>query len=93
MLLILALVLLGLGWNFGLISGTALVIDATVPQNRARTQGTIDVLIALAGAGGGAMSGMVMAATDFAFLSLAGGFLALILVPVVYWARVRHGHR
>ncbi len=34
-----------------------------------------------------------MAATDFAFLSLAGGFLALLLVPVVYWARVRHGHR
>ena len=28
---VLALMLLGLGWNFGLISGTALVIDATVP--------------------------------------------------------------
>lgn len=88
-LLILALVLLGVGWNFGLIAGTALVIDATVPANRARVQGSIDVLIALAGAGGGAMSGVVMAATDFAFLSLAGGLLALGLIPVLVWARGR----
>lgn len=84
-LLILALVLLGLGWNFGLISGTALVIDATVPENRPRTQGTIDVLIALAGAGGGAMSGVVMASLSYGTLSLAGGFLSLLLIPVLFW--------
>ncbi|EWT05474.1 MFS transporter [Intrasporangium chromatireducens Q5-1] len=88
-LLILALVLLGLGWNFGLVSGTALVVDATVPQNRPRTQGTIDVLIALAGAGGGAMSGMVMSATSYQALSLGGGILALLLIPVLLWARAR----
>jgi MFS family permease len=55
-LLIVALALLGLGWNFGLIAGTALVVDATVPANRPRTQGTIDVLIALSGAGSGVLS-------------------------------------
>lgn len=86
-LLILALVLLGVGWNFGLVAGTALVVDATVPQNRPRTQGTIDVLIALSGAGGGAMSGMVMSATSFQVLSLGGGILALLLIPVLLWAR------
>src|SRR5699024_3936549 len=75
-LLILALVLLGLGWNFGLVSGSALVVDATVPQNRARAQGTIDVLIALSGAGSSAMSGVVMSATSFQMLSLGGGALA-----------------
>jgi MFS family permease len=85
-LLVLALALLGLGWNFGLISGTALVVDATVPANRARTQGTIDVLIALAGAGGGAMSGVVMASAGYALLSIAGGLLSALLVPVVFWA-------
>ncbi|MFE4470457.1 MFS transporter [Leifsonia sp. NPDC056824] len=85
-LLVLALALLGLGWNFGLISGTALVIDATTPANRARTQGTIDVLIALAGAGGGAMSGVVMANAGYALLSIAGGVLSALLVPVVFWA-------
>jgi len=86
-LLILALALLGLGWNFGLIAGTALVVDATSPGNRARTQGSIDVLIALGGAGGGAASGVVTAAAGYGTLSLAGGVLALLLIPVLYWAR------
>lgn len=86
-MLILALALLGLGWNFGLIAGTALVVDGTVPANRARTQGTIDVLIALSGAGGGALSGVVMAGTSFAALSLIGGALSLLLLPMLFWAR------
>ena len=81
-----ALVLLGLGWNFGLISGTALVVDATDPANRPRTQGSIDVLVALAGATGGVLSGLVVDATSFAVLSLSGGLLALALIPVLMWA-------
>ncbi|WP_235019934.1 MFS transporter [Ruania rhizosphaerae] len=89
-LLILALILLGIGWNFGLVAGTALVVDATVPQNRPRTQGTIDVLIALAGATGGTMSAVVMVTSSFQALSLGGGILALALIPVLWWARSRH---
>ncbi len=85
--MVVALTLLGLGWNFGLISGTALVVDSTTQENRARTQGTIDVLIALGGAGGGGASGMVMAATDFSTLSIAFGVLSLLLIPVLVWAR------
>lgn len=90
LLLILALVLLGVGWNFGLISGTALVVDSTVPGNRARTQGTIDVLIAISGAGGGAASGMIMAGSSYQVLALGGGILSLVLIPVLMWARRRH---
>jgi MFS family permease len=86
-LLTVALVLLGLGWNFGLISGTALIVDSTPVETRARTQGAVDVLIALSGAGGGALSGMVVDASSFAVLSLAGGFLSLLLIPVVGWHR------
>jgi MFS family permease len=89
--LVIALCLLGLGWNMGLISGTALVIDATVPATRPRVQGTLDVLVALAGAGGGALSGVVKAQTDYATLALGGGCLAVLLLPVVLWAqRSRH---
>ncbi|MCZ1005861.1 MFS transporter [Streptomyces lydicus] len=47
-----ALVLLGLGWNLGLVSGTALVTDALPPARRASAQGLVDVGIALAGATG-----------------------------------------
>ncbi|WP_339230568.1 MFS transporter [Oceanobacillus sp. FSL K6-2867] len=83
--MILALVLLGIGWNFGLISGTALIVDSTEPSTRAKTQGTVDVFIALAGSSGGAMSGMVVAGSSYEMLSLAGGILSLVLIPVVIW--------
>lgn len=84
-LLITALALLGLGWNFGLISGTALIVDATNPATRAKTQGTIDVLVALAGASGGALSGMVVANSSYSTLALGGGILSLLLIPVGIW--------
>ncbi len=88
-LLIVALALLGLGWNFGLIAGTALVVDSTAPATRASTQGSLDVLIALAGAGGGVASGLVMATTSYGTVSLLGGVLSLLLLPVVFWAARR----
>lgn len=91
-LLILSLVLLGLGWNFGLIAGTALVVDGSTAGNRPRVQGGIDVLIALAGAGGAALSGVVMVATTYGVLSVAGGALSLLLVPVVLLARSKRRH-
>ncbi len=86
-LLVTALALLGLGWNLGLISGTALLVDATTPDNRARVQGTVDVLIALGGAGGGALSGVVVAGAGFPALALGGGVLALLLIPALFRAR------
>ena len=86
-LLVLALALLGLGWNFGLITATALLVDATEPDTRARVQGGVDVLVALSGAGGSAMAGVVMAAGDYSAVTLGGGVLALLLIPVVLWSR------
>ncbi|MEK5382538.1 MFS transporter [Niallia sp. FSL W8-0635] len=86
-LLIIALSLLGLGWNFGLISGTALIVDSTEPSTRAKRQGAVDVLIALSGAAGGALSGMVVAGSSYLTLSLIGGIMSLILIPVVIWSR------
>ena len=43
-LLSLALILLGLGWNLGLVAGTALLTDAVPLERRARTQGTVDLV-------------------------------------------------
>ncbi|MFD3446490.1 MFS transporter [Microbacteriaceae bacterium 4G12] len=85
--LIIALALLGLGWNLGLISGTTLIVDHTHSSNRAKIQGTVDVFIALAGASGGAMSGMVVANSSYTTLSLVGGLFSLVLVPVILWSR------
>jgi len=87
-LLTLALALLGLGWNFGLVSGTAIL--AAVPLAvRARTQGKVDVTIALAGAGGGLASGIVVASAGYPALSLLGGLVALIILPIVAFTPVR----
>ncbi|MFJ9173638.1 MFS transporter [Streptomyces sp. NPDC102360] len=82
-----ALVLLGLGWNFGLVSGTALITDALPVATRARTQGLVDVGISLAGATGGAASGAVVAGVGFPALGLGGGLLAVLLTSL---ALLRH---
>ncbi|MFD5850000.1 MFS transporter [Cytobacillus pseudoceanisediminis] len=84
----LALVLLGLGWNFGLISGTAILVDSTHASTRAKTQGSIDVWIALSGALGGGVSGIVVAYFSFAALSISGAILSLLLIPIVFWAGI-----
>jgi MFS family permease len=82
-LLTLALALLGLGWNFGLVSGSAIITDAVPLETRARTQGLVDVSIAIAGAGGGLASGIVVDVAGYSTLSLAGGLVALAIVPAI----------
>ncbi|MFJ9371553.1 MFS transporter [Nocardia sp. NPDC101769] len=80
-LLALALALLGLGWNLGLVAGTAIITDTVPLATRAKTQGAVDVSIAIAGATGGMGSGLIVAATSYPTLALAGGVLALAVVP------------
>ncbi|GEC08040.1 tetracycline resistance protein [Streptomyces spinoverrucosus] len=82
-LLALALALLGLGWNLGLVSGTAMITDAVPLATRAKTQGMVDVSIAIAGATGGLSSGLVVSAAGYPVLALTGGFLALAVLPAI----------
>ncbi|MFI6180364.1 MFS transporter [Nonomuraea sp. NPDC051191] len=78
-----ALALLGLGWNLGLVAGTAIITDAVPPATRARTQGLVDVSISVSGAVGGLVSGLVVAVAGYPLLAVGGGVLALVVVPVV----------
>lgn len=87
--MILALVLLGVGWNFGFISGTAIIIDSTTIENRAKTQGAVDVWVALAGSAGSILSGVIVAFSSYAILGLIGTCLALVVVPIMIWMRLR----
>ncbi len=91
-----ALALLGLGWNLGLITGTAMITDAVPLATRARTQGLADVSIAISGATGGMASGLVVATAGYPFLTMASAILALAMVPMVIvaskqWFRRRPG--
>lgn len=87
--LAIALILLGLGWNFGLISGTAIIIDSTNLKTRAKTQGSVDVYVALGGSAGSVLSGIVVAYSSYAMLGLIGMYLSIILIPLVLWARYK----
>ncbi|MEZ7172272.1 MFS transporter [Sporosarcina sp. OR05] len=87
--LAIALILLGLGWNFGLISGTAIIIDSTNLKTRAKTQGSVDVYVALGGSAGSVLSGIVVAYSSYAVLGLIGMYLSILLIPLVLWARYK----
>ena len=84
-----ALVLLGLGWNLSLVGGTAAVTNLTTMEDRARSQGTVDVFVALAGASGGLLSGIVLAAASFEALAVAAAVLAAAIVATAATARSR----
>lgn len=89
-LLVMALMLLGIGWNVGLVSGTTLIVYGTHPDSRAVTQGSIDVWYQIFGAGAGVFSGVLMSAAGFGTLTVAGGILALIIVPAILLAPQAH---
>ncbi len=82
-----ALVLLGLGWNLALVGGTALVTNLTSLEDRASTQGTVDLGVALAGAAGGLSSGAVVAAASFEALGLASAVVSVVIILGVVRAR------
>lgn len=49
----------------------------------AKTQGLVEVSIAVAGATGGMASGIMVAATSYRALALNGGVLSLALLPAI----------
>ncbi len=83
-----ALFLLGLGWNFCFVGGSALLSDQLSPVERSRTQGTNDLLVGLASAIGSLGSGIVFAASNYTMIAIVSGVLALIpLLMTLVWIR------
>jgi MFS family permease len=76
--LAIALFLLGLGWNFCFVGGSALLADQLSPLERSRTQGANDLLVGLASAIGSLGSGLVFAASNYTMITIVAGVLALI---------------
>lgn len=80
-----ALFLLGLGWNFCYVGGSALLADQLSPAERARTQGFNDLLVGLAAAFGSLESGFIFASLGYnmmAFVSAAIGLIPLLAVSI-----------
>jgi MFS family permease len=86
--LAIALFLLGLGWNFCFVGGSALLADQLSPVERSRTQGTNDLLVGLASATGSLGSGIVFAASNYTVIAIVAGVLALIpFLMSLIWIR------
>ena len=87
------LLLVGLGWSFGLIAGSALLIGAFPVDQRVEVQGGADLLMTGGGAIAGLSSGVVMERFGFHSLSHWAGLSALVLVVAAaaawYNARLR----
>lgn len=83
-----SLFLLGLGWNFCFVGGSALLSDQLSPAERSRTQGTNDLMVGLASATGSLGSGIIFAATSYTVIALCAGVLSLIpLIMALMWMR------
>jgi MFS family permease len=81
-LVIAALVLLGIGWNLGLVGGSALLTDSIPLAQRARAQGRADMAMGAAGALGSLASGPVLEAWGFGAIAVAGGLTGGVLVLI-----------
>jgi MFS family permease len=78
--LMLALFLVGLGWNLGFVAGSALLTDALAPAERAPLQGIADATAGAASGLGTLAAGLVVEAGGYPTLGLLGAGLMLALL-------------
>lgn len=78
------LVLLGLGWSAASIAGATLLAESVTPKERIVVQGTSDMLMGMAGAIGGAFSGLVLSWVGYQGLNMVGGLVvAAVLTAAI----------
>ena len=83
-LLFIGLFLLGVGWSFGLISGSALLTESVAPEDRVLVQGSSDLLMSLCGGAAGFASGFLKQAFGFPMLANFGtAATVLLLIAIV----------
>lgn len=80
--LALALFLLGLGWNFCFVAGSALLSGQLHYSERGQVQGANDMLVALASGVGSLVTGTIFATTGIVGIGAVG--LALTLIFAVF---------
>jgi len=84
-LVFLGLFLVGVGWNFAFIAGSALLTESLPSSERVGAQGLSDVLMSLLAAAAAFSSGFIKAAVGFHWLANFATVVAvLILLTVLY---------
>jgi MFS family permease len=74
------LLILGLGWSATLVSGSTLLSDAIPTERRASAQGFADLVMGLAGASAGALSGVIVGTWGYPMLTLLAAVAAAGLI-------------
>jgi MFS family permease len=74
------LLILGLGWSATLVSGSTLLSDAIPTERRASAQGLADLVMGLAGASAGALSGVIVGTWGYPTLTLLAAVAAAGLI-------------
>jgi MFS family permease len=78
-LLLVALFLLGVGWSCTLVSGSTQLTSAVTTDERPATQGLADVLMGLAGAGGGVIAGVVVGSLGYSALAAGSAAVGVVI--------------
>jgi MFS family permease len=78
--LTLGLVMLGLGWSGTMVAGSTLLSESVGTANKPSVQGLSDLVMGLAGAIAGALSGLVVAWASYGALT---GLAAVLTVPLI----------
>jgi MFS family permease len=73
------LFLLGLGWSCTLIAGSALLSESVSDEFRTSSQGASDLVMNLAGAGGGAIAGVIIGTLSYGWLCTIAAIPVLVL--------------
>jgi MFS family permease len=84
--LALGLTLLGLGWSGTMVAGSTLLSESVTAEIRPSAQGLSDVIMGLAGASAGALSGFAMDGGGYA---LVAGLAAIGTIPLALLAARR----
>ena len=74
------LFLLGLGWSFATVAGSTVLADLSPVASRTDVQGTGDMTMSLVAAGGGALSGLIVAGPGFPALAAFSAALASVVL-------------
>jgi MFS family permease len=74
------LMVLGLGWSASTVAGATLVSESVPPELRASAQGLSDLIMGLAGATAGALSGAIVGLWSYATLTLVAAVASVLTI-------------
>jgi MFS family permease len=87
------LMVLGLGWSATMVAGSTLLSESIPVELRASAQGLSDLVMGLAGATAGAISGVIVAAWGYPTLTLLAALATAPLIVLVWLTTSRSDYR